>query len=56
MDLDLDLGPLHSGSADLNNIFFARATTETVHPMMIPTSNLCYSDVVDPAETLNLKG
>ncbi|CAF88673.1 unnamed protein product, partial [Tetraodon nigroviridis] len=49
---DLVLGPLHSGSADLASMFMARANiiTEMVHPVMIPLSSRCHSDVTVPED------
>lgn len=39
------------------NMFMARANriAEMVQPGMTPTSNLCLSDIVDPAESVILK-
>lgn len=49
--LDLYLGTLHSGSADLTIMFICRTNgiTEIVQAVMIPTSSLCQSDIVGPA-------
>lgn len=33
----------------------AKRIIETMQPVMIPTSNLCHSDVAESAETLRLK-
>lgn len=54
--MDLDLGPLHSGSADFTSMFIVRANriTGMVQPVMIPTSNQCHLDIIGPAETLRL--
>ncbi len=54
---DLDMGPLHSTSADLTIMFMARtkSDTEIVQPVMMPFSSRCQADVTVPDETLNLK-
>lgn len=46
----LDRGLLHSLLTALNNIFMARAKkmTERVHPIVIPFSSRCQSDVISP--------
>lgn len=54
---DLDRGPLHSVSAALTTMFMATAKrlTEIVHPVIMPFSSLCQSDVKLPEVTLSLK-
>ena len=54
---DLDRGPLYSVSAALTTMFMARAKrlTEMVHPIIIPFSSRCQSDVTLPEVTLSLK-
>ncbi len=53
----LDMGPLHSTSADLTIMFMVRAKngTEIVQPVMMPFSSRYQTDVTVPDETLNLK-
>lgn len=57
MSPDLDRGPLHSFSAVVATMFIARVKriTEIVHPVIIPFSSQCQSDVTFPEVTLSLK-
>ena len=50
-------GPGQLASADLATMFIAMAKilTDTVHPVIIPFSNQCQSDVTVPEVTLTLK-
>ena len=54
---DFTLGPRHSTSADLIIIFIAREkrVAYIVHPVIIPLSSLCQSNVLVPDVTLRLK-
>lgn len=53
---DLDMGPLHSTSADFTIMFMAREKSGTeMQPVIIPFSRRCQADVVDPDVTLNQK-